>query len=243
MALPAHHPFVACRQLEYEVAQLARVGAVAPAIIEECERWHKTVIFKLNCADHYLEEMVKYIDVASAEMGKGIAPDLVDVNRTLDAFLACSFSGQDVLGRDLDFLFGNPMAGRVRYNLIAVLRDFRRLVTQKPAIAVVTNVLASALDRNASPLPPLLDIRDYRNTSTHALLVPTSEMTVSSGATGASAAGKLYLPDTGNAPTCTGIRELGPTCHDWFRGELGVFDDVFAALTAQIQAHRTIPIP
>ena len=107
----------------------------------------------------------------------------------------------------------------------------------------VTGILQAALDRNVRPLPSLLDIRDYRNATIHATLIPSSEFTVSTGGAGAAATGKLSPPDTADSLACTGTKELAPTCKGWFRSQLGTFDEIYGSLIPEITRHGIIPLP
>ncbi len=243
MAIVNYHPFTAFPQLEYEVLQLADSGAIAEGDKNEFSRWHNTVHFKLRSANYYFEELTKQIEFISNGMAQGVAPDTFHLNRALDAFLFCLSSGQDVLGRELDFLYGHPMAGEDMWYLTGLCKKLSNSANTRPTTTSVARVLDAALDRAVKPSRPLIEIRDYRSVATHQLLIPTSEVTMSSGGVGTSTTAKLYLPDNASSLSCTRIREIGPTCKNWFCAELGVFDRIYQCVRHELLTHRTIPLP
>jgi len=244
MSIVQHHPFGAYLELEHTVIRLNGLGVVTSEARAEFQRWHSTLRFKLDCADHYFDETSKYDRNLSSAIAEGIPPVVFHhLNRALDSFLSCLFSAQDVLAKELNFVYGDPMAGTDRWNLTTLRERFKGLAGARPAIASVTTILDTALDRNLTPLPPLLEIRDYRSAATHEMLIPTTELTILSGGTGSSASAKLYLPDASSSLQCTRVKELCPTCANWFADQLGCFDQIYRALDQEIQAHKSVPLP
>lgn len=243
MSIVRHHAFAACAQLEHSVIQLSVSGNVTGAAKDEFLRWHSTVYFKLECADFYLEETTKHTNSLSSALADGMPPNTLHLNRVLDSFLSCLFSAQDVLARELNFLFGNPMAGIDRWYLTTLASTLTRLAGTRQAVASVSTILSAALDRSQTPLPPLLEIRDYRSVATHEMLIPTTEVTFLSGGSGTSSSAKLYLPDDAGSRRCTAVKELCPTCTTWFARQLDCFDQIYRALHQELHAHSTIPLP
>ncbi len=222
------------------------VAPTAQFGIQEFRTFHESVDFKLRSAEHYLSKLQQELQDFPVTAFRRGGPNMFLVNVNVDGFLTATVSASDVLGRELNALFGKIVT-RHKFYLINVLNALKGAHRCLP----LTNHLLPHVDPNLQPLGLIPKLKQYRNCSSHtrlidAAVITTTVVTYATQQTGAVPMAKAdcYLPDDPIAVPCAYQQkvDLLNFCTQSLSDLVNIVDSTYAIMTQELNAVPTLPL-
>lgn len=230
MNFSPHHGFSSCRTLEQTVARLKEQNGISDVLYRAHENYHYSLIHKLRTAQYHVDNLAQFLETDAA---KSLRPtDLVyRVNFYFDGFLYSVGSALDIFAREVLTYFGEAIPNRTYY-----WTAHRRLSTQRPGDPILSLIGAT---------PWIIELKDYRNTSTHESLIGTT-YTVQYGVHGAAHSSRLIFPIPDDPRNPTGSARRNPDivnyCCTSFKRVLRLANQAYGHIEGRARAAGMLPL-
>jgi hypothetical protein len=235
MPFKPYHNFDNQVWLEQLVTRLHKGGNITSDTYENFNRYHPAMIHKLRSAKHNLERLSDKLTTANIqEVATSTGDFMFEVNMYIDGFFYNAGSAMDILARVVLTLFGEPLTGDMYFHTA-----HNRINASRPGDAILPKLLKPTWYQSFS---------DYRNTSTHELILATQlQITIDMNTVSQPNSIVLPLPDDPRATPSGRTYRRNPDVQKYvlnhFRRVLSLVNQVYGAIADRGTTAGSLPIP
>jgi len=235
MPFKPYHNFNNRVRLEQLVIRLNNGGNITSDAHENFNRYHPAMIQKLQSAKYNLERLTEKLTTTDIqEAANSTEAFMFEVNMYIDGFFYNAGSAMDILARVVLTLFGEQLTGQIYFQTAR-----SRISERRPTDAILTK-LSEPLWRES--------FSDYRNTSTHELILASLYQIVIDAAGGSVVKRIIFpLPDDPRAIPSGRTYKRNPDVEKYvsehFKRVLSLVNTVYGHIIERATTAGRLPIP